>query len=103
MLTIYNKFDNTAFQAYIKVKDAPEKISRLKDTLPSLSDDFCFINNKKLKNKETISILSKKDYDKFLDLLQTINIKKLRENLTFYLGKKPDKMTVNEVVEKFQK
>lgn len=105
MITVNNRHQQTSFQAYIKVKDSQTGFNHMKHFLDKkLGFDYCLLNQKKTKNKVSASLLTKKDYDKFLDLLKLNHpILELKENLTKYLGKKPKKMTCAEVIKHFDK
>lgn len=105
MLTVNEKRYNPNFQAYIKVKDNHAGFHHLKHFLDEKFEfDYCLLNQKKTKNGMSASLLTKKDYDKFLDLLKLNHpILELKENLTKYLGKKPKKMTCAEVINHFDK
>ena len=86
-----------SFGKFIKVKGHAHDIKHFRKHLLEQDGDFLTLMTKRESKKPNLYIISKKDYDKFIDLTRQIHFFELRTHLEKYMGKKPKVMDVEEV------
>lgn len=98
-----NQTPQPTFQAYIKFKDKPHTINKLRNLIKHNSDEYLCANYQKRDNKSILEVLSGRQADKFLDLVGTIDHRELRSNLAKYLGESPKKGNADKFIKKLDK
>ncbi len=85
-----------SFGKFIKIKGQAHDIKHFRKQLLEQDGDFITIATKKQEKKQNLYIISKKDYDKFIDLIKKIHFFELRTHLEKYMAKKPKSIDVKE-------
>ncbi len=98
MLTGISSTQNNkpAFGRFQKITGAAEDIEHFRKKLLEKNGDFMTLGVKKSKKKTHLYILSKKDFDKFIDLMDKVFFFELRTNIEKFMGKKPGTMSVDK-------
>lgn len=93
-------YTQPSFQAYLKFKDKPHKIKKLRDLFRQ-NDKYLCVNYQKQEDKTILEVLSGKHIDKFLDLINKTNdYRELRTNIPKYLGENPKKPHIDKYIKK---
>lgn len=87
-----------SFGKFIKVKGDAHSISHFRNRLKEemAGCDYITLATKKRHKKQKLYIISKKDFDKFIDLTKTVHFFELRTNLEYFMKKKPKTYTVEK-------
>ena len=104
-MNISNNYNHnqTPFQAYLRFKDTPDKIEKLRTVL-SGNDKYLSVNFIEGKKKSTLEVLTGKHIDKFLDHVgETTNHLEFRTHLEEFFGRKPKKANTDKYIKKLDK
>lgn len=100
MNTRLTRNNTPSFGQFIKVKGQAKAVDDFRKKLLNNEGDFITLGVKKAKEKKDLYIISGKDYDKFIDLMEKVLFFELRTNLEHYFKKKPKVMNVKKAAEK---
>lgn len=102
-MQVKNNIQNVNFQGFAKFKakhhEANHMAKKINEALP---DSFVFWD-KKNNQKKTFYILTGKHQDKFLSMLDDIEIYDLKQNIEKYLNKKAKKISVKKLEKQIKK
>ena len=84
------------FGKFIKIKGSAKRIKHFRSKLLEKDGDFMTLATKKESKKPNLYIISKKDFDKFINLTKKIHFFELRTNLEKYMRKKPDTIKIHK-------
>lgn len=92
---------HTSFGKFIKVTGKPEKIALAKDMLWSIEKPHISLTKKGAK-KDSLYIISGKDFSKFIELTKNIYFRELRTNLEKYMPVKPKSQKISSLLKKLK-
>ena len=96
LINSHNHQKSPAFGKFIKIKGNYEQLNNFRENLRDISSDYVDIAQKRHGKKSELYILSVKHFDKFIDLMKNVHLRKLRRNLEKYLAQKPGKMNIEK-------
>ena len=99
-MQIQQNYNNQqTFGAYLRFKDTPEKILKLREAITLSDSKYICANLKKNKKQYTLDVVSGKELNKLLDIMKdNFCFFEIRNNLPKYLGKKPQKAKVKNLM-----
>ncbi len=91
-----------SFGRFQKIKGNTDKIKHFRNELreKEKSWDYITLGVKKPKNRTHLYIISKKDFDKLIELSKNVFFFEIRTNIEHYIGKKPQAMKVEDALKK---
>lgn len=97
MLSNINQNQQIQFQGFSKFSKKPEQAKQVAAKLKEKYPDSFIFSDKKVKNKKTYFIITGKHQNKFLKLLDKVELFDLKKNIEKYMQQKADKLSRKEI------
>lgn len=85
-----------SFGKFLKITGSSKDIKHFRNKLKEKNGDFLTLGVNQPDKKKFLYIISKKDFDKFINLMNKIHFFELRTNLEKYMNKKPSVIDVQK-------